>query len=1537
MKYYCLLLSFLLGFVASVSGQGRISVCNLRCEYIEDPIAVENEMPLLSWQLRSAGQAKSQTAYRILVASSPSLLADKQADFWDSGKVTSFSSNQIEYKGKCLESRQTLYWKVMVWDEKGKPSSWSDTGKWTMGLLKLSDWKARWIGNREDLYPDSTLTYPAPYFRKGLRIGKPVRQAKVYICGLGFYEMYLNGTKVGDQVLAPAVTNFDRRPLKNMLYFFDDQSTKRVLYNTFDVTSLLQKEGNTVGVLLGNGWYNQRDRTVEGCMWYDTPRLLCQLEIEYVDGSTEMVCLDDSWKTTTGPLLHDGIFTGEAYDARLELDGWNRNGYDDSSWEKALVVRAPSGDLHAQLAPYDRVVRTLQPVRCEQKNDSIYWFVFPEMVSGWAQINVEGNAGDQIKLRFVGEENDDFGQVDLYTLRGNRREQWEPRFTWHTFRYIEVLSPQVKINESSLIAKVAHTDPESAGSFDCSNELFNKINEVYLRTQKNNFHGSISSDCPHRERLAYTGDAQVVVESSILSFDMTQFYRKWFMDMEDARNRKSGYVPHTAPFGGGGGGPAWGSAYVIMPWAYYCYYGDTTLLRQHYNGMKQWVAYLGTRTDERGIVVREEPDGWCLGDWCAPGKMELPESLVNTAYYFHSASLMSKVAAVLGKDEDRQSFDRLCEQIKKDFNTAFFNPATHHYWDGRQGADVFPLAFGMVEEDKKEAVFNALLTHLDSIGNHFDTGIMATPLLLKVLSDNGRSDIAFRLMDQRDIPGFGYVMDDRYSCLWERWEGKASRCHPMFGSVVAWFYNTLAGIRFDETIPGMKHIIIAPQPVGGLTYCRGTYQSLYGQVCSDWRVREGKFELTVEVPVNATATVILPDGKKYSGVGSGVHRFTALCHAAGNDGVREVAPDASLLTRKWDANWVSCPEVSLYDYGVYHFRKSFELNRKPDSFVINISADNRYRLFVNGTPVCYGPARGDLNHWYFETIDIAPLLKEGRNTLAAIVWNAGVYTPGAQMTLKTELIVQGNTAREAIVNTDPSWKVYQNPAYAPSVENRQDVGCADVVDASLYPWGWETADYDDSAWKEAVQLGRGQPYGVGTGYDWVLCRRDIPLMEDSLIRMQSVRRSEGLTASPEFLKGNAPLTVPANRKVTLLIDQSYLTNAYPELKVSGGKGSEIRMRYSEALYKDGQKGNRNDIEGREVGGFTDKFYPDGGSGRLFRPLWFRTYRYLQVEIETKGEPLTLLDLYGMYTAYPFRENGSFSSNLPELQKIWEVGWRTARLCANETYYDCPYYEQLQYVGDTRIQALISLYVDGDDRLMRKAIRMFDYSRSYEGITTSRYPSRVPQYIPPFSLYWINMVHDYWMYRDDPAFVKSCMPGVKSVLEWFAGKIDPATGILGPVPHWNFIDWPKQWPWNNDLPLGGTHKAAITGGSSILSLQLAYTLKDAIELLREFGEADLARSYEKVYDSLCRHTWDKCWNEEKQMLADDPDEASYSQHANIMGILSDAVPQEKQQALFNKLNTDPSLIQATFYYRFYLFRALKKVGLADQYTEMLKPW
>jgi len=652
---------------------------------------------------------------------------------------------------------------------------------------------------------------------------------------------------------------------------------------------------------------------------------------------------------------------------------------------------------------------------------------------------------------------------------------------------------------------------------------------------------------------------------------------------------------------------------------------------------------------------------------------------------------------------------------------------------------------------------------------------------------------------------------------------------------------------------------------------------------------------------------------------------------------KKIQTSPSLLKERWNAHWISYPQSSKYEYGVYHFRKTFDMESIPASFIVNISADNRYRLFVNGISVCRGPARGDLEHWYFETIDIAPYLKEGKNSVAAVVWNFGEYKPGAQMSLRTGFILQGNSEVEEIVNTGKGWKAYVNDAYSPITENRHDVGCSDYVEGILYPWGWENTDYSDDHWKHAETNESGQPYGTGTEYTRVLMPRDIPLMEESVLRMADIRKAEGIQIPQLFLKGNSPLSIPARQKVVLLIDQSYLTTAYPVISLSGGKGAVVRLTYAEALMKDGQKGNRNEIEGKSMNGPSDIFIADGGDNRMYTPLWFRTYRYIKLEVETKEEPIQINDLYGLFTAYPFTEEGSFNSNDPDLDKIWEVGWRTARLCAHETYFDCPYYEQLQYIGDTRIQALISLYVSGDDRLMCKAIRLFDWSRTYEGITLSRYPTQLKQIIPPFSLYWINMVHDFNMYRDDPEFIKTCIPGVKSILEWFVNKIDPETGLLGPIPHWNFTDWPKDWPWSSLRSTGGVPPGAIEGGSAILSLQLAYTLKEAVDLFSMYGEENLAYHYQDIYQSICTHVWEKCWDDKRQLLKDDLKGTSYSQHANIMGILADAVPSSYQAALFDRINTDTSLIQATYYYRFYLFRALKKVGKADQYLSMLQFW
>jgi len=854
---------FLLTFYVCEAKNIRIE--NLLCDYTENPLAVESKSPLLKWQLSSNERAKSQSAYRILVSSSKALLEKNKGDYWDSGKIIS-SESIIKYQGKELASRIPLYWKVMVWDENNKPSEWSAVAAWTMGLLKPTDWQAKWIGQMEDQYPDSAITHPAPFFRKEFKVTKKVKKAMAYISGLGFYEMYINGKKVGDQVLSPAVTNYDKRSLKKLLYHYDDQSTQRVFYNTFDVTKNIESKDNVIGIILGNGWYNQRDRIIEGNMWYDVPKMILQLEIEYEDGAKETVISDNSWKTTTGPLLHNAIFTGEIYDARLDLGSWNQKDYNDEKWASALEIRSPTGELMAQTVPFTKVMETVK-TEFEKNSDNLYTFTLPETVSGWCSMSVKGNAGDTVKLRFISEEGLDYGQIDTYILKGGASENWEPRFTWHTFRKIEIIAKRgIEVSPHSIVVKSIYTDVENISSFECSNELFNRINKAWLRTMHANFKGIISSD-PHRERLAYTGDAQVVVGSLLYTFDMTRFLSKMFDDMEDARNKNTGYVPHTAPFGGGGGGPAWGSAYVIMPWAYFNHYGDTTVLRKHYQGMKQWVEYLGTRTDDRGLVVREEPNGWCLGEWCTLyNRVEIPTELVNTAYYYHVTDIMAKVAKVLNKKEDEIYLSNLSKTIYNNFNSVFFNAATNHYWQGRQGSDVLALAFGLVPKGNREKVFEGLLDHLKSTNFHFDTGIMATPLTLKVLTENGRADIAYKLMDQRDFPGYGYLMDDKNSTLWEIWDGGgddpngSGHCHPMFGSVVAWLYNSLAGIKPDESEPGMRHFYVEPKPIPDLKYCKASYNTLYGKIVSDWKIDEnGSFNLIIEVPVNTSATVILPE------------------------------------------------------------------------------------------------------------------------------------------------------------------------------------------------------------------------------------------------------------------------------------------------------------------------------------------------------------------------------------------------------------------------------------------------------------------------------------------------------------------------------------------------------------------------------------------------------------------------------------------------------------------------------------------------------
>jgi len=634
----------------------------------------------------------------------------------------------------------------------------------------------------------------------------------------------------------------------------------------------------------------------------------------------------------------------------------------------------------------------------------------------------------------------------------------------------------------------------------------------------------------------------------------------------------------------------------------------------------------------------------------------------------------------------------------------------------------------------------------------------------------------------------------------------------------------------------------------------------------------------------------------------------------------------------WNARWISVPETSPYDYGVYHFRKTLDLPQKPASFKVRVTADNRYQLFVNGERVAWGPARGDLYHWRYETVDLARWLKPGRNVLAALVWNYSSLAGEAQIMWQTGLLVQGDGPAEHAANTNRTWKCVRDQAFSTVPIPRDRIRAyfaispGDRIDGARYLWGWEQPGFDDAAWKAAQEGERGASRDANDAHSrYMLVASSILAMEETPEAIGTVRRAEGMAAPAGF-----PWRIPARSTVRLLIDQAHLTTAFPELTASGGKGATVSLRYAEALVDaKGQKGNRNEIEGKRLLGYEDIFLPDGGSQRLFRPLWWRTWRYLEVEARTGDEPLSIDGLRGIYTGYPFERRARFEAGSEEIQRILDVGWRTARLCAHETYMDCPYYEQLQYAGDTRVQALISFYMTGDGRLVRNAIEQLDSSRTAEGATYSRAPSRLQQYIPPFSLWWIGMVHDYWRYQDDPAFVKQMLPGARAVLSFFAAR-QQANGSLGMMPWWNFVDWTRQW--RNGVP-----PEDARGSSAPRDLQLLLAYDWTADLEQAMGSPALAAEYRAAAGRLRETIRSIYWDSGRKLFADTPDKLQFSQHANTLAVLAEVVRGEEARGLVERIVENESLVQCSIYFRHYLHSAVNKVGLGDRYLDLLGQW
>jgi len=664
----------------------------------------------------------------------------------------------------------------------------------------------------------------------------------------------------------------------------------------------------------------------------------------------------------------------------------------------------------------------------------------------------------------------------------------------------------------------------------------------------------------------------------------------------------------------------------------------------------------------------------------------------------------------------------------------------------------------------------------------------------------------------------------------------------------------------------------------------------------------------------------------------------------------------AILTQQWDAKWIAVPGEPANDYGVYLFRKTIDLISVPSTFLVHVSADNRYKLFVNEKLVSLGPARGDLYYWNFETVDLAPYLVMGKNIIAAQVWNEGELRPEAQISWRTGFILQGNTTAESDIITGPSWKCTKDESYSPlsspEVVGYYVTGPGEFIDMKKHIKGWNKTDFNDSSWKPSglAYWRGGSPKGMQDAFGWMLVPSPLPQRELTKQRLQSVRETNVMI--PEaFPAQAASFTIPANSKADILLDQGFLTNAYPTLEFSRGKDAGIRIKYAEALFvpanspmygtKSGGymgsetingKGNRNEVKGKIFLGGKDSLISDGTDHQEFSSLYWRTFRYVLITIETKNEPLMVEDFYGTFTGYPFVLKARFESDKPELQKVLEIGWRTARLCAIETYMDCPFYEQLQYIGDARIQAMVSFYNSGDDRLVRNAINLMDHSRIAEGITLSRHPSFSPQLIPTFSLWYIGMLHDYWMYRPDSEFIREKLAGTRQVLDFFH-KYQQADGSLIHVPYWNFTDWVdnrKGWS-------GGVAPIGKDGCSSVLDLQLLLAYQTAAELEEKLGMDAYAGLYRNRAGQLMATIRQKYWDASRGLFSDTPEKDVYSQHANTLAILTGTVTGNDAAILAGKMLKDAGLAPASIYFKYYLHLAFVKAGMGNEYLAWLDKW
>lgn len=849
------------------------TITELTCEYRTNPLGIEAAMPRLAWKLRGDRRELRQAAYQVRAATSAEALAAGRDLLWDSGRVDSDQSVHVPYGGPALKSRQGVWWDVRVWDADGG-SALSGPAYWEMGLLNRGDWQAEWIGSA--LSGSKHVTSPAPFLRRGFELNGEVVKARLYVTALGLYECSINGQRVGADMFTPGWTNY----------------RKRVQYQVYDVTNLLKPGENAVGAVLGDGWYCGYVAWHGRQNYGDRPKLLAQLEVEHADGSCTVIASDGQWRWQTGPVIESDILQGESYDARREMPGWDAPGFDDTGWQMVQQFGNPGILLSTRRGPAVKKIMELAPIAEPVRVGSKHWgpsqwlFDLGQNMVGWARLKAQAPAGTTVTLRFAEILNPDgtpyytnlrsARATDYYTFKGEGEEVFEPRFTFHGFRYVEVIGLPEPPTKDTITGIVLHSEMPVTGTFECSDPLLNQLQHNIQWGQRGNF-VDIPTDCPQRdERLGWTGDAQVFIRTAAFNMNVAPFFTKWVQDLEDAQT-EHGQIPpiaprpNPAPTGDLDGGPAWADAFIICPWTVYQCFGDREMLAEHYPAMKRYVDHLLEMSHDK---IRCHPETeYQNGDWAGYGdwlsiNAETPHDLIGAAFLVHDLRLLAKMAGVLGLAADEACYRAQSEEIRQAFLRRYVT-ADGLIASGSQTAYVLALHFDLLPEELREKAAAELVRDIRKRKLHLSTGFVGAPYLNHALAKVGELDTAYDLLHQTSWPSWLYSVTQGATTIWERWDGWThdkgfqdpgmnSFNHYAYGSIGDWLYQVVAGINVDPENPGYKHIILRPRPGGQLTHARAEYESVYGKIVSAWKRDGDRLEWEVVVPPNTEATLVFP-------------------------------------------------------------------------------------------------------------------------------------------------------------------------------------------------------------------------------------------------------------------------------------------------------------------------------------------------------------------------------------------------------------------------------------------------------------------------------------------------------------------------------------------------------------------------------------------------------------------------------------------------------------------------------------------------------